>query len=68
MDIKALNCPSCGATINIQAGEKLGSCNHRSDDYIEDYSVPAEQEQFHGFSQDAADTASNAGNPGKIQG
>ena len=26
MDIKALNCPSCGATINIQAGEKLVKC------------------------------------------
>ncbi len=26
MEIKALNCPSCGATINIQAGEKLVKC------------------------------------------
>ena len=26
MEIKALNCPSCGATIDIQAGEKLVKC------------------------------------------
>ncbi|MBR2677235.1 MAG: hypothetical protein IKE28_10040 [Solobacterium sp.] len=26
MKIKALNCPSCGATIDIQAGEKLVKC------------------------------------------
>ena len=26
MELKALNCPSCGATINIQAGAKLVKC------------------------------------------